>query len=284
MATETSSALKQGNYVQGTVLLVLRRRTGEQQAFLDDLGEEIAEEVEAQLKSISALDDDEEPNFGDADYQLAAYAAALRAFTQYQGIPGVNLERELARTGPAPADAPLTRLIDSAREIASNYLIPTGLGKDRSDARDVWRRLTPEERFYIKGLEVEAPAEYRQGVYQEFARGFGLREYQCLLASGAANKTRRKTAREFGRRGMREGFGETLVRHALYGTWRTTRSEAPDEALTWFATELSDYWNRRKTLIAILQFFARMWGEHWRQDANAAGLLAGAVENDHPRG
>ena len=35
IATETDSALKEGNYVQGTVLLVLRKRASDQTAFLD---------------------------------------------------------------------------------------------------------------------------------------------------------------------------------------------------------------------------------------------------------
>jgi len=36
IATETESALKAGNYVQGTVLMVLRKQTSEETAFLDD--------------------------------------------------------------------------------------------------------------------------------------------------------------------------------------------------------------------------------------------------------
>src|SRR5208337_4229806 len=37
IATETESALKEGNYVQGTVLLVLRKRTSEETAFMDEI-------------------------------------------------------------------------------------------------------------------------------------------------------------------------------------------------------------------------------------------------------
>ena len=35
IVTETDSALKEGNYVQGTVLLVIRKQTSQQTAFLD---------------------------------------------------------------------------------------------------------------------------------------------------------------------------------------------------------------------------------------------------------
>ncbi len=83
IATETESALKEGNYVQGTVLMVLRKQTSEDVAFLDEIVPQVEIEVEEQLKSMLALDDQEDPNFSDADYQLAAYAAALRVLTQY---------------------------------------------------------------------------------------------------------------------------------------------------------------------------------------------------------
>src|SRR5262249_50594750 len=79
IATETESGgLKQGgNYVQGTVLLVLRKRRGERRGDLSDIFPEVQDEVRRQLDSMLALDPKEDPNFGDADYQLAAYAAAL---------------------------------------------------------------------------------------------------------------------------------------------------------------------------------------------------------------
>ncbi len=49
IATETTSGIKKGNYVQGTVLLVLRKRTTNETAFLDELYPEIADEVRHQL-------------------------------------------------------------------------------------------------------------------------------------------------------------------------------------------------------------------------------------------
>jgi putative DNA methylase len=70
IGTETESALKEGNYVQGTVLLVLRKQTGGETAFLDEIYPEVEHEVEAQLEAMLALEDQEDPNFGDTDYQL----------------------------------------------------------------------------------------------------------------------------------------------------------------------------------------------------------------------
>src|SRR5439155_5242536 len=70
IATETDSALKSGNYVQGTVLLVCRKRAEEEPVFLDEIAHRVEAEVRRQLDSMLALEDASDPNFGDADYQL----------------------------------------------------------------------------------------------------------------------------------------------------------------------------------------------------------------------
>lgn len=79
--------------------------------------------------------------------------------------------------------------------------------------RTVWKHFIPEERFYIKGVEVETHGEYRDGVYQQFARGFGARDYRWLLGSGAANQTQLKTPSELkGRDLSGVGFAGSLLR------------------------------------------------------------------------
>ena len=54
VVTETESALREGTYVKGTVLLVLRKREGSLKTTRDDLAWEIKEEVEAQVSSLTA--------------------------------------------------------------------------------------------------------------------------------------------------------------------------------------------------------------------------------------
>src|SRR5207247_10196595 len=51
IATETTSALKEGNYVQGTVLLVLRKHAPEETAFLDEIYPEVHVEVRRPLNT-----------------------------------------------------------------------------------------------------------------------------------------------------------------------------------------------------------------------------------------
>ena len=271
IATETDSALKAGNYVQGTVLMVLRKQTSGETAFLDEVVPEVEEEVERQLRSMLELDDRDDPNFSDADLQLAAYAAALRVLTKYGTIEDVDIARELARDRRRGEPNPIERIIAQAVRTASNYLVPAGLPDY------LWRRLAPVEKLYLKGLDVERHGDFRAGVYQEFARGFGVQDYAHLLHTAKANQTRLKTATEF----ARSDQDGTLVRHALYAVWRATETGEVAESLTWLRTELPDYWHQRESLTAVLRYFARVDIDHWHQDATAATLVAGAVENDH---
>jgi adenine-specific DNA methylase len=279
VATETDSALKQGNYVQGTVLLVLRKRTSDDTAFTDQLKVQVEDEVTSQLDAMQALDEDEEqPSFGDTDYQLAAYAAALRVLTQYGSVEEWDIERELSRSRSNGEQSPIEDIIEEAVQVAADHLIPQGFDSFQ------WKTLAPEERLYLKGLELESHGEYRTGAYQELARGFGVREYKPLYASSRANKTRFKTASEFGTKQLGEdGFEGSHVRHALFAVHEARDQDDAQAGRLWLRNELSDYWGNRKKLIEILNYLASMdsVAEHWEEDAKAARLVAGAVENDH---
>jgi len=279
IATETDSALKKGNYVQGTVLLVCRKCTEKEPVFLDEIAHRVEAEVKRQLDSMQALEDDSDPNFGDADYQLAAYAAALRVLTE-RPIEEIDPAREILRVRRPGEENPVERLIRNAVKIACDHLVPRGL------ERELWKTLSPQERFYLKGLEVESHGEYRSGVYQELARGFGVPDYGDLLENTRANETRLKTASEFGRRNLSSGaFGNSLVRQILFAVHQAARSEQARDGMNWLKTEIGDYWANRERIIEILEFLVglgRISGmAHWRKDAEVAKLLAGAVRNDH---
>ena len=271
IATETDSALKEGNYVQGTVLMVLRKQTSKETAFLDEIVPEVEVEVERQLESMLELDDRDDPNSSDADYQLAAYAAALRVLTKCGAIEDVDIAYELSRERKRGESNPIEKIIADAVRTASNFLIPDGLPDH------VWRHLAAEEKLYIKGLDIERHGDFRSGIYQEFARGFGVQDYRHLLHTGKANQTRLKTASEFKRGDL---HGASLVRHALYAVWRAVETGDTAESLIWLRTELPDYWPQREALAAVLRYLAALQIDHWREDTTAR-LVAGAVENDH---
>jgi len=281
IATETDSALKEGNYVQGTVLLVLRKQTSGETVFTDEIYPQVEEEVKNQLNEMLALEDREDPNFSDTDYQLAAYAAALRVLTRYRNIEDIDVAGELARPRQRGEQSPVVDIINRAVEIACDHLAPRGL------ETFIWKGLAPEERFYLKGLELESHGEYRSGAYQELARGFGLREYRPLLEGSRANQTRLKTATEFASRQLEDtGFGATLLRQILFAVRESVQTGEIADGRNWFHNELKErYWGQRQTIIQILYYLAALSSNknmpHWRDDAGAARLLAGAVENDH---
>jgi adenine-specific DNA methylase len=281
IATETDSALKEGNYVQGTVLLVLRKQTSDETAFTDEIYPQINEEVKIQLNEMLALEDQEDPNFSDTDYQLAAYAAALRVLTRYRNIEDIDVAGELARPRQRGEQSPVVDIINQAVKIACDYLVPKGI------ETFIWKNLTPDERFYLKGLEHESHGEYRSGAYQELARGFGLREYRSFFSGSRANQTRLKTASEFATRQLEgTGFGATLVRQILFAVSESVRSGETADGRNWFRNELKErYWSERQTIIQLLHYLAALGRNknmpQWLDDADAARLLAGAVENDH---
>ena len=78
VVTETDSALREGSYVNGTVLLVLRKRHGAHKTTRDDLAWEIQEEVEAQVQALAGLNQEakglyrDENVFEDADFRWLA--------------------------------------------------------------------------------------------------------------------------------------------------------------------------------------------------------------------
>ncbi|NLA48868.1 MAG: DNA methylase, partial [Bacteroidales bacterium] len=276
--TETDSSLKTGNYVQGTVIMILRKQQSDKTAFLSDIQVDVEFEVRDQLRSMTELDDKEDPNFSDTDYQLAAYAAALRVLTSYRQIEDIDIHYELMK-GRTPGEKnEIEKIIDSAVSVACDYLIPTGFDQNH------WRQLSNEERFYIKGLEIQSHGEYRNGVYQELARGFGIRQYGQLLKTGKANETRLMTASEFGTRSLHdEDFGNTLLRNILFAINETRKEESPLAGRNWLHNELPDYWGLRDRVLVILYYLSRTCSalDNWPDDVKATNLLAGYIVNDH---
>ncbi len=281
IATETdANGLKEGNYVKGTVLLILRKQENNSTAFLDELYPEIEEEVISQINSMREIDDQDDPNFSDPDYLLAAYAASLKVLTSYKKIEGIDVEYELSKARNSNEESPIVKIINEAVKIAYDYLIPVGFDKY------IWKTLTSEERLYIKGLELEKHNIYQLSAYQELARGFGVNDYKEMLASTKANAARLKTPSEYATRNLNDNskFGTTILRNILYAVHTSIKEEDSLKGRNWLKTELVDYWNVRSTLTEILKFIAPIRYmenmEHWQQDAHMASILKELIEND----
>jgi len=281
IATETDAGgLKHGNYVKGTVLLVLRKQTSEETAYLDELYPEIELEVKRQIDSMRKLDDKEDPNFSDADYLLAAYAASLKVLTSYKQIEDIDVNYELSKTRIPGEESSIEKIIKQAVKIAYDYLTPCGFDTY------LWKMLTPEERFYIKGLDLEKDGIYQIGAYQELARGFGVKEYKGLLASTRANQARLKTAMEFGMKGLSgaDRFSNSLLRNVLAALHQAIKAEDTMQGRNWLKNELPDYWSQRNIIVEILDYIFTLDNietmPHWKEEARYARLLAGLIKND----
>ncbi len=282
IATETGPAVGAGNYVQGTVLLVLRKRVSTEEVWLDEIYADIEAEVVQQLDSMRDLDDASHPNFGDTDYQLAAYAAALRVITA-RPIADIDPQAELRRVRTRGEQSPLQSIIESAKHLASDHLVPRGIDRDH------WQRLRGLERFYLKAVEFESHGERRVGAYQELARGFGAEGYDDLMGQLRANQARVKTPTEFAGRNLRtdQGFAGTPLRDLLFAVFIIARGDTPRDALNWLKTELGGqtYSERRRRFEETADYLAALnhveGMEHWHADARAAGQLAAMLRNDH---
>lgn len=283
IATETISGLKSGgNYVKGTVLLTLKKQTSNVIAFQDELYDEIKHEVKSIIDTMKAIDDKDDPDFTDGDYLLASYAASLKVLTAYKEIDGIDVPYWLSQPRDNIEVNPVEKLIEKAKSIANDYLTPNGFDNSH------WTDLKKEEKFYIRGLELEMNQSYKISSYQELARGFGVTDYKDMFADFRANSARLKTPSEFKMAFLNnEGFGSTLTRHLLVAINETTKSQSTVEGRNYLRNAFADgneYWYKKPLMQEILSFIAKLEYVthlvHWKEHAYFAKLLREALKNE----
>ena len=305
ISTETEAAgIKKGNYVQGTVCLVLRKRIANEPGFLDEVYPLVEDEVKRQIESMQALDEGGEPNFNDADYQLAAYAAALKVLTQYGALDGKDVEHEVFAVRAKNEKSDFQIVIERALGIACDTLVPRGLDNG-------WRELSLVERYYLRALDIESRGERRKGMYEELARGFGVTDIKPLLKSDKANGARMftpsglaagllgpiqgaetDTATLPARRG-RAGtagphpFAAAPLRHLMFAIRETsTADNSPEPGRQYLRDTFGQgYWGKREGFVFLLEWLAALGNaegmNEWIADSEAARILAGRLRNDH---
>lgn len=283
IATETESGgLKQGNYVKGTVLMVLRKRISDEIAFEDDLYEEIRDAVQEQIDSMHELDNVANPDFNDGDYLLAAYVAALKVLTSYADIEGLDVQYELEKARGNNTESPVTKIINTARKEAYDYLVPDGISPA------VWAKLAAEERFYLKGLGMELDGVHTLGSFQELGRGFGVRDYDDLLGSTKSNAARLKIPTEFkANKAFEDGLGKYLVGQLLLAIGFSAKKDNVQEGCSYLKSHYADnneYWSLRSRMVDILEFMSKVKGNanvaYWQDIAEYIVMLKEAVRND----
>lgn len=286
LVTETDSALREGSYVKGTILLVLRKRLGAKRTNQTDLAYELEDEVAEQIKRLTGMNDAvvsdnkraKDGNlFEDADLQMAGYAAALKVLTKYSIIDGKDMAQEALRPRVPGQKTLVESLIDFATDTANKMLVPLGL------AESVWQDLEPAERFYLKMLEQEAHGLNKLDNYQNFAKAFAVRNFSALMASENANKAALKSAKDFGRAEMNQSseLYQTPTRAVLYALMDLQAQKDLDVVLQGLEQNLKPgaFYSSRDVLVDIARFMDKKVNAVRPEEASAARVLADGIEN-----
>ena len=278
VVTETEKPGGEGNYVQGTVCLVLRKRLKEANARRMEIEAEIEEAVRAQLDRLLVLDATwrTEALYTDGDLTLAAYAAALQVVTSYSTIDRQPLDRDLYRKLGRDERTMIRDLVDYAAHIANGLLVP------ESFPRDAWRGLESPERFYVRMLDMEAKGNTRVADFQNFGRSFAFAAYADLMASTAANAARLAGAADLkGRMLDGDGFSKTPLRQVLFAIWKTMERGDPKTGVMVLRAEYAgDYWTRRQKLIGLAAYISAKTTRTRPEESAAAHELAEALKLD----
>ncbi|WP_375293390.1 anti-phage-associated DUF1156 domain-containing protein [Siccirubricoccus sp. G192] len=303
VSTETTSELKQGGYVQGTVLMVLRKRVGDEHGFRSDIVPEVRDRVAKQVATLTGLNQKahgrgrDENVFSDADIQMAGYAAALEVLTAYTHIDGTDMTREALRPreGKRTTEVGIVEeMITLAVQTANELMVPDGI------AEGMWERFSPEERFYLKMTATEAtwPAGQLGGKlddYQNFARVYRATDWEDLMAERSPNKARLKGAAEF-KRALMTGhpFAAGTIRPTLYAIaeqWRATaQDEDPRTSGDRILHGLRDHfglenWRQaRDNVRALAAWFGTVWERQRAEEAAAARVVAGLIASERLAG
>ncbi len=284
VVTETDSALREGSYVKGTILLVCRKRLGQHKTTRDDLAWEIQEEVETQVQDLTGLNQQakglyrDENVFEDADIQMAGYAAALRVLTRYAIIDGRDMTAEAIRPRVKKEITFVDGLINFAVDTANQCLVPQGI------AKTYWDKLSGAERFYLKMLDMEARGTKTLDNYQNFAKAFKVRDFKVLMGDQRANKARLRTAVEFGRAEMGEGaeLYQSVLRAVLYAVMELVKNLDSDEVLAHLTLNIPNYYGdmtQRELAVELADYLAKRLDGLRPDEASAARVLCELVKN-----
>lgn len=283
VVTETDNALRDGQYVKGTILLVLRKRLQEQDTARDELAYELAEEVKNQVDLLTGLNKGvrdmyrEENLFEDADLQMAGYAAALRVLTRYSQIDGVSMPQEAMRPRVRGQATMVDELIAFAVNIANEYLVPEGVD------RAVWEKSAGIERFYLKMLDMESKGIHVLSNYQNFAKAFKVQDYGAVMDEVKANHANLKSAAQLGKRGMTasEEFGPTVLRSVLYAAHLLQENKVkPEDVLHQLRDLVPDYFRERERITALADYVSKKTAKARPDESSNAMVLRDLVRRE----
>lgn len=279
IATETSTELKKGGYVQGTVILMLRKRpAGENTGFKQRLLPSVRAEVKRQIENMMHLNNEVkdklgESVFNDSDLQMAGYAAALKVLTSYTHIGGEDVTNFALRPRNKGEVTVVDEIVQQAAEAANSLLVPEGLSSD------TWQKINGIQRFYLRMMDIETTGASKLDNYQNFAKAFRVEDYGRVMGNISANKAQLKRVWEFTSRELTDSteIGSTWLGSLIIGLQEILNEKEPQAVISQLQEELPDFIEIRPLLIDILNFFEKKAPEKATRDA--AEVLGARLRN-----
>jgi adenine-specific DNA methylase len=300
IATETPGAgIRSGNYVQATYNMVLRKRTGSKMGFVDFITPQVnkrVQEVITRMRQSQIEGRMARCGYTDTDYLLAAQAAAAEVVTGYATIDGVDLEAELRTPNNQRGRSALRTLMENAKRTATDFLVPPAMERairkhGAGDSYQFWRNFVSEEKFLLKGLELEQLGMFKISAFQDLGRAYGLADYESLMGAVRANDTRTSLPEELPRPDSvrfadispaeRNLWKNSPTRH-VYHALKLLREGANMDRAVKHLVDSTDFWNLRTSRLAVILAYLREItadNEHWGDYQKHLSSLAIGVEN-----
>ena len=258
IATETSSELKKGGYVQGTVILMLRKRLpGDRPGFKQRILPAVKREVDAQIQQMLHLNTETEakmgaPVFNDSDLQMAGYAAALKVLTGFTSIGGEDVTSFALRPRRKGETTVVDEIVEQAAETANGLLVPDGLEPE------TWAAISGIQRFYLRMLDMETTGSSKLDNYQNFAKAFRVQDYAAIMASIKPNAARLKSISEFKPRDLtdRTELGPTPLGALIVAIQEFLSDKEPEVVMANLRDAVPDYLGLRPKLVDMTNFIA----------------------------
>lgn len=259
IATETTSELKKGGYVQGTVILMLKKRaagerTGFKQRLLPAVRQEVARQIETMMHLNDAVEAHHgEPVWGDSDLQMAGYAAALKVLTAYTRIGDEDVTTFALRPRARGEVTVVDEIVQQAAETASSLLVPEGL------TADAWGRLTGIERFVLRMMDMETAGTSKLDNYQNFAKAFRVTDYTRVMGDMRPNNARLKRVSEYASRDLTDAteIGMTRMGQLIIALQQLLKDTEAQVIVEQLRAEMADFLEVRSLLVDMLAFIER---------------------------
>lgn len=300
VATETPGAgIRTGNYVQATYNMVLRKRTGDKMGFVDFITPQVnkrVKEVITRMRQSQVEGGLTRCGYTDTDYLLAAQATAAEVVTGYATIDGVDLEAELCTPNRERGRSALRVLMENAKRTATDFLVPPVMEQAikkhaAGDSYQFWRGFAAEEKFLLKGLELEQQGMFKISAFQDLGRAYGLANYESLMGPVRANDSRTILPKELPRPDAtrfadispaERNLWQYSPTRQLYHSLKLLAEGADMDRVVKHLVDSTDFWNIRTGRLAVILAYLReitASNSHWQDYQNHLPALAIGVEN-----